>query len=134
MRKLCARLLAFAGALGGLLLMRRRFPRLWPCRPELIEITAPASNSTVTSPLTLSGRGRATQHNQLAVEVRDESNAVIGTGSASITGALGQSGPFTAVVSFSAPTPGSVGFVQVFDSSPATGAVTHLASVLVRFA
>ncbi|MBM4414988.1 MAG: hypothetical protein FJ035_01695 [Chloroflexi bacterium] len=84
-----------------------------------MEITAPAPNATITAPVIVTGRGRATQHNQLAVEVRDESNAVIGTGSASITGALGQPSPFSTVVSFSAATSGPVGFIQVFDTSSA---------------
>lgn len=134
MRKLIARLIALGGAVAAVVFMRSRFPWSWRCRPERIEITSPPPNSTVTSPIAVAGRGLATQHNQLTVEVRDESNAVIGSGPAPVTGPLGQRGPFSAVVSFAPPTPGTVGFVQVFDTSPATGAVTHLASVLVRFA
>lgn len=107
--------------------------RLLGCAQEQISIYTPASNATVTSPVSITGFGRATQHNQLAVEVRDASNTVIGSGTASVTGPLGQPGPFTASVTFTPTTPGSPGFIQVFDSSPATGSVTHLASVLVRF-
>jgi len=82
----------------------------------------------------VTGWGRATQHNMLAVEVRDSANAVIGSGSASVSGALGQPGPFTGTVTFAPAMPGTPGVIQVYDSSPATGAVTHLASVLVTFA
>lgn len=52
---------------------------------------------------------------------------------ASVTAPLGQPGPFSASVAFTPNTPGSPGFIQVLDTSPATGAVTHLASVLIRF-
>lgn len=107
--------------------------RLLGCTEERIVISTPASGVTIASPVTVSGVGQATQHNQLSVEVRDASNTVIGTGTASVTAPLGQRGPFSTSVAFAATTPGSPGFVQVFDSSPATGSVTHLASVLVRF-
>ena len=129
------------GAVAGLgsaaaaaFLFRSRLCRLFGCPEERIAIASPAPGSTITSPVSIAGRGRATQHNQLAVEVRDSANAVIGTGSASVSGVLGQPGPFTATVSFSSGTSGSPGHIQVFDSSPATGAVTHLASVQIRFA
>ncbi len=103
------------------------------CDTERISITSPASGTPVTSPILVSGVGRATQHNQLAIEVRDASNTVIGSGVANVNAALGQRGPFSASVTFAGGMPGSPGTVQVFDSSPATGAITHLASVLVTF-
>jgi hypothetical protein len=107
--------------------------RLLGCTHEEIVINAPIASVTISSPVTVSGVGRASQHNQLFVEVRDASNTVIGSGPASITAPLGQRGPFSSSITFSPPTSGSPGHVQVYDSSPATGAVTHLASVLVRF-
>lgn len=132
------RLLGVAASVGALLatwaLFRSRLCRFLGCTPERITISAPALGATVGSPLTVSGWGSATQHNQLAIEVRDASNAVIGSGTASVTAALGQAGSFTGVVTFSPTTPGTPGFVQVFDTSPATGATTHLAAVLVTFA
>lgn len=106
---------------------------LFGCDTEVITISSPAGGS-VTSPVTVTGYGRATQHNQLSVEVRDSSNVVIGTGTAAVTGMLGQRGPFSATVAFTPTASGSPGHIQVFDTSPATGAVTHLASVLVVFA
>jgi hypothetical protein len=107
--------------------------RLIGCTDELIIINMPVSGATISSPVSVSGVGQAAQHNQLFVEVRDASNTVIGSGPASITGPLGQRGPFSGSITFSPSTPGSPGHVQVYDTSPATGAVTHLASVLVRF-
>jgi hypothetical protein len=94
----------------------------------------PVAGTIISSPLSVSGWGQATQHNQLTIEVRDSSNVVIGSGTAAVTGALGQAGPFSGAVTFSPATPGSPGHLQVFDASPATGAVTHLASVMVTFA
>lgn len=107
---------------------------LFGCDTEVITISSPAGGSSVTSPVTVTGFGRATQHNQLSVEVRDSSNVVIGSGTAAVIGALGQRGPLSATVSFTPTAAGSPGHIQVFDTSPATGAVTHLASVLVTFA
>lgn len=123
------------GVLMALLaLFRSRLCRLLGCDTEVVRISTPTSGASVTSPLTVTGWGRATQHNQLTIEVRDSSNIVVGTSTASVTGALGQPGPFSGTVSFTPGTSGSPGHVQVFDSSPATGAVTHLASALIRFA
>ncbi|MFN8584460.1 MAG: Gmad2 immunoglobulin-like domain-containing protein [Dehalococcoidia bacterium] len=107
--------------------------RLLGCPEERIIITTPAAGVTISSPVSVSGVGQATQHNQLAVEVRDASNTVIGMGTASVSAPLGQRGPFSASVTFTPTTPGSPGFVQVYDTSPATGSVTHLAAVLIRF-
>ncbi len=107
--------------------------RLLGCTQEQIIIHTPTSGGTVSSPVSVTGFGRATQHNQLFVEVRDASNTVIGSGPAPVTGPLGQPGPFSASITFSPTSPGSPGHIQVYDSSPATGAITHLASVLVRF-
>lgn len=107
--------------------------KLLGCTQEQIIIYTPAAGATITSPVAITGFGRATQHNQLAVEVRDSSNVVIGSGPAPVTGPLGQPGPFAASIAFTPSTPSSPGFIQVYDSSPATGSITHLASVLIRF-
>lgn len=122
------------GVLMALLaLFRARLCRLFGCDTEVIRIATPVAGATVTSPLTVTGWGRATQHNQLTIEVRDSSNAVVGASTASVTASVGQPGPFSGTVTFAAGASGSPAHVQVFDSSPATGAITHLASVLVRF-
>src|SRR5688572_17077424 len=107
--------------------------RLFGCREELITISAPANGATITSPVTVTGRGRAAQHNQLAVEVRDSSNGLVRSGPASISGPLGQRGPYSASIAFTPGAAGTPAVVQVFDTSPATGSIIHLASVLVRF-
>lgn len=107
--------------------------RLFGCREELITISGPVNGATVTSPLTVTGRGRAAQHNQLAVEVRDSSNVVVGSGPASISGPLGQAGPYSASITFTPGAAGTPAVIQVFDTSPATGSIIHLASVMVRF-
>ena len=126
--------LGLAAIFAGVWRFRSRLCRLLGCDAEVIAIHTPAQGTSVSSPVSLTGWGRATQHNQLAVEVRDAANAVIGSGTANVTSALGQPGPFTATVTFGLAAPGAPGFIQVFDSSPATGAVTHLASVMVTFA
>jgi hypothetical protein len=132
------RLIRWLGGLGVLLaafaVFRSRLCRLFGCTPERISIAVPTSGAPIASPVAVSGWGQATQHNLLTIEVRDAANAVIGSGTAAVTGALGQPGPFSGSVTFAPTTPGSPGHIQVFDSSPATGAVTHLASVLVTFA
>lgn len=107
--------------------------RLIGCSHELIRITTPAVGAPISSPVSVSGVGQAAQHNQLFIEVRDASNTVLGSCPAPITGPLGQRGPFSASITFSPSSTGSPGHIQVYDTSPATGAVTHLASVLVRF-
>ena len=107
--------------------------RLLGCTQEQIIIQTPVAGATISSPVSVTGFGRATQHNQLFVEVRDASHMVIGSGPAAVTGPLGQPGPFSASITFSPTSAGLPGFVQVYDSSPATGSITHLASMLIRF-
>jgi hypothetical protein len=76
--------------LGRLLLALRLVGGMWwlLCRicpgRERIQINAPATFSVVTSPLTVSGVGQATQHNQLGLRVRDTAGTEVGTGSASV--------------------------------------------------
>ena len=135
MKKKLFGLVATVGAIAtGWALYRSKICALFGCTLERITISTPGAGSVVTSPLTVAGWGSATQHNQLSIEVRDASNVVIGSGTASVTGALGQPGSFGGSVTFSPTTPGSPGFIQVFDTSPATGATTHLAAVMVTFA
>ena len=123
---------AFLGMLIALTGLRRLCR--WFCpSDEIIAISSPPNGATIHSPVTVSGRGRATQHNQLTIEIRDSSNTVIGSGSAFVSAPLGQHGPYSSSVSFVGGVTGTPGTIQVFDSSPATGALSHLASVLIRF-
>ena len=132
MRKLISAL-GLAAIVAGIWRFRSLLCRLLGCSSEIITISAPTAGAIISSPVTVSGWGRATQHNQLAVEVRDSGNAVVGSGTANVSGALGQPGPFTGTVSFAPGTPSTPGFILVYDSSPATGSLTHLASVRVTF-
>ena len=112
---------------GGLWWVIRRF---WPAR-ERIQINAPAAVSLVTSPITVSGVGQAAQHNELGIRVRDEAGTEIGTGTATVSGALGARGPFMATISYTAVGFNRPGRVEVYDTSPRDGNVNHLSSVEV---
>lgn len=107
--------------------------RLCPGR-ERIHIGMPAAGSTVSSPVTVSGMGQATQHNQLGVRVRDQAGTEIGTGNVTVTGALGARGPFSGNVPYMLTGGTQPGRIEVYDTSPRDGNVTHLASVEVYLA
>ena len=126
MPSLLSRLLGLGVAGGGLWWL---LCRLCPGR-ERIQINAPASLTTVSSPVTVSGVGQAAQHNMLGVRVRDQSGAEIGTGTLSVTGPLGGRGPFSGSVSYAA-VPSQPGRIEVFDTSPRDGNLIHLSSVEV---
>jgi len=98
---------------------------------ERIQINSPGILSVVTSPITVTGVGQATQHNQLGLRVRDTAGTEVGTGSASISAALGARGPFTGTVSYTPPAGGGPGRVEVYDTSPRDGNLVHLSSVEV---
>jgi hypothetical protein len=98
-------------------------------QPERLQIDSPASASLVTSPIGVSGVGQAVQHNQLGLRVRDQSGAEIGTGSASVTGPLGQRGSFSGSVSYTLTGGNQPGRLEVFDTSPRDGNLIHLSSV-----
>ena len=98
---------------------------------ERIQINAPAGLSLVTSPITVSGVGQATQHNQLGLRVRDQAGTEIGTGTASVTGALGARGPFSGTISYTLAAVTQPGRVEVYDTSPRDGNLVHLSSVEV---
>lgn len=102
------------------------------CPTEHIQITSPRPEWTVVSPVTVRGNGLSSQHNQLRVQVRDGAGAVIGSGIATVDGLLDHRGPFLGVVPYSVSGRGQTGSVEVFDTSPRTGAVTHLTSVDVQ--
>jgi len=104
--------------------------RLCPGR-ERIQINAPASFTVVYSPVMVNGVGQATQHNQLGLRVRDQAGNEIGTGSASVSGALGARGPFTGSVAYALSGGSQPGRIEVYDTSPRDGNVTHLSSVEV---
>src|SRR5688572_27076880 len=102
-------ILGTAGIFGAGWFLRSWLCRLLGCPEERITVTSPSSGSTVTNPFVVSGMGSATQHNLLAVEIRDESNTVIGSGTASVAAALGQRGPYSVTVAFSGGSSGAPG-------------------------
>lgn len=104
------------------------------CTCERIEIRVPATAGTVSSPVTVSGFGQAMQHNQLALRVRDQAGAEIGTGSAAVSGALGARGPFNGAVAYTLGGGTQPGRIEVYDTSPRDGNLIHLASVEVALA
>jgi Immunoglobulin-like domain of bacterial spore germination len=112
----------FGGTLWWLITLFRK-------QPERIQIDSPPSLSLVTSPISVSGVGQAVQHNQLGLRVRDQSGAEIGTGSASVTGPLGQRGPFSGSVSYTLGGGNQPGRLEVYDTSPRDGNLIHLSSV-----
>jgi len=98
---------------------------------ERLQINAPTLLAIVSSPITVSGVGQATQHNQLGLRVRDQAGTEIGTGSASVTGALGARGPFSGTVSYTLSGGSQPGRVEVFDTSSRDGNLVHLSTVEV---
>jgi len=101
-----------------------------PTVQEAIIITAPLSDATITSPVTITGWGSGFE-NTLAVRVLDENGTVIGEGFVMVDAEFGQVGPFSGSVAYTAPGTTQLGRIQVFSVSPRDGAWEHLASVTV---
>ena len=97
---------------------------------EAIVITFPGPSATITSPVTITGFGSAFE-NTLAVNVLDKTGLVVGEGYVMVDAEIGQYGPFTGVVAYTAPGSTQLGRIQVFSISPRDGAIEHLASVTV---
>ncbi len=95
-----------------------------------LSITTPARNSTIASPLRVTGQGAAFEQT-LVVRVLDAAGYEIGQGHALIDGPLGAVGPFSGEVVFAMPPSDQPGRVQVYSVSPADGAMEQLVSVLV---
>ncbi|MDP8959822.1 MAG: Gmad2 immunoglobulin-like domain-containing protein [Actinomycetota bacterium] len=98
---------------------------------ERIHIESPGELDLVTSPVQVSGTGHAAQHNALGVRIRDENGTEIGSGSVTVGGPLGQQGPFSGSVAYTLAGPAQRGRIEVLDTSPRDGQVTHLSSVEV---
>jgi LysM repeat protein len=95
-------------------------------------INSPAAGVTVTSPVRVSGFGRATQHNELVVRVRDANGNVVGQAIAAVQANLGQPGPFTVDVPFTIPVGTQNGRIEVTDYTPRDGSIVYQASQPVR--
>ncbi|MHB0857614.1 MAG: LysM peptidoglycan-binding domain-containing protein [Anaerolineae bacterium] len=102
-----------------------------PVVQEELIIAAPARDADVTSPVTVTGWGRGFE-NSLAVDIFDENGETIGQGYVTIDAELGQIGPFTGTVEFTAPASAQMGRISVYSISPRDGAIEHLTSVSVN--
>ena len=128
-----ARIARLAGVALGAVGLWWLWHWLFPAR-ERIQISSPAGGATVTNPLTVQGVGQAAQHNTLGIRVRDEGGTEIGSGTVSVSGALGARGPFTGTVTYALAGPFQHGRIEVFDTSPRDGGLIHLSSVEVMLA
>ena len=97
---------------------------------EAIRILSPATGSSVTSPVIISGVADGTFEQTLVVRITDESGSVLTTVPTVIAAELGQRGPFEAEVPFSVPHD-QPGRLSVFAASARDGGLTHLASAEV---
>lgn len=98
---------------------------------EAIIIASPTMAGSVSSPMVVTGWGRAFE-NALAVDVLDEGGTAIGQGVVMIDAEPGMQGFFTGTVTFTPPVSAQVGRIQVYSISPRDGAIEHLASVEVN--
>jgi hypothetical protein len=97
---------------------------------EAIQILSPATGSSVTSPVIISGLADGTFEQALVVRITDENGAVLTTVPTLIGAELGQRGPFEAEVQFNV-AHDQPGRLSVFAASARDGGLTHLASVEV---
>ncbi len=90
--------------------------------PDLIEVDAPLISATVSSPLSVTGRARGMWYFEASfpIEVRDAGNNVIGSGIAQAQGDWMTTDfvPFTANISYTAQTPGSLGTLVLKKDNP----------------
>lgn len=94
-----------------------------------ITIHSPASGATVTSPVRVSGWGRASFEQNLVVRVLDRNGALVGQTPVIVQSEIGQPGPFTVDVPFVIPVGTQPGRIEVVDYSPKDGSVVASASV-----
>ncbi|MFN8474216.1 MAG: LysM peptidoglycan-binding domain-containing protein [Anaerolineae bacterium] len=94
-----------------------------PPPQSAITITSPAAYAVVRSPVTVTGRGRASFEQTLGLRVFDVSNRLVGQGSATVQGELGQVGPFRGTVAFTVPPGTQLGHIEVVDVSAADGSI-----------
>jgi heat shock protein HslJ len=103
--------------------------------PETILILSPGPGSAVTSPIVITGESDYAFEGTLAVEVTAVDTAAagpVGSGFAMLNVAdIGQRGPFSGEVTFTAPAEPVPGRIAVFMISARDGHVEHLASVPV---
>ncbi len=103
-----------------------------PPPPAAIRITSPGAGATVTSPVRVSGWGRASFEQTLVVKVFDAAGRVVGQAPVIVQSDIGQPGPFTVAVPFTIPIGTQTGRIEVQDLSAADGHVIASASQSVR--
>jgi LysM repeat protein len=102
-----------------------------PAKAKEIVITSPAPNANVKNPVTVTGMGSAFE-NVLAVDILSDAGNPIGQGQARIKAEVGQYGPFSGTITFTAPISTQVGRIQVYSISPRDGAIDSLTSITVN--
>jgi len=105
-------------------------PTVVPGQPQVVEavlILTPGNNSSVASPVRVSGDADPTFEQNLVIEITDASGAVIAKQSTTIQGIGAVRGPFDAQVPFNVSTAGP-GRISVYSTSPRDGGLVHLAS------
>jgi LysM repeat protein len=102
-----------------------------PTVAEAIIIESPTANGEISSPVIVQGWGSAFE-NTLAVDVLDANGVVIGQGFAMVDAEIGQTGPFSGTIIYTAPAAAELGRVAVYAVSARDGAIEHLASVTVN--
>jgi LysM repeat protein len=106
-------------------------PGTAPDQQEAIIISSPVASADIKSPVIVKGWGSGFENN-LAVQVLDQDGKPIGQGYALVDAEIGQMGPFSGTITFTAPAAAQPGRVSVYSASPRDGAIEHLASVTVN--
>ena len=103
-----------------------------PTDPD-IAITNPVDGATISATqVTVQGTGTALPENNVIIHVIDSSGAIIAEESATADAPLGGTGPWSVTLDYAA-TPGDVGRITAFASSPADGTTMAESTINVRF-
>lgn len=107
---------------------RLAIPCATPTPSPQITITSPSAYQTVTSPVRVTGHGRASFEQTLVLRVFDVSNRLVGESPVTVQGELGQVGTFNGTVPFTVQPGTQLGRIEVVDVSPADGRVVASAA------
>lgn len=95
-----------------------------------IQITTPGNGSRITSPVTVTGLGKASFEQTLVVQVLDQNGSPLSTQPVTVVGNMGDYGGFTYDAAFTV-SEEQAGRVVVYDASPKDGGLVALSSVEV---
>jgi hypothetical protein len=101
-----------------------------PQAPDAILILSPGLNSSIISPVKISGEADSTFEQNLIAKVTGENGLSIGMKSTTIQVELGKRGPFSVEIPFKV-THDQLGRVAVWSSSPKDGGLVHFSSIEV---